>query len=126
MVASHYAQKVSWIKQLLSHVDSDTRECFARLLGIVSSALPLPESSGVISELTSAVGSTHKSRCEYQIFIIFCLVSFLKLSYMIIPSCSIVRFETQHGALCAIGYVTADCLSRTPTVSFFNFMYFNM
>ncbi|KAI9114257.1 hypothetical protein K1719_014907 [Acacia pycnantha] len=88
MIASHYAQKVSWIKQLLSHVDSDTRESFARLLGIVSSALPLLESSDVISELTSAIRSTHKP-----------------------------RFETQHGALCAIGYVTADCLSRTPSIS---------
>ncbi|XP_028798613.1 proteasome adapter and scaffold protein ECM29 [Neltuma alba] len=92
MVASHYAQKVSWIKQLLSHVDSDTREAIARLLGIVSSALPLPASSDVISELTSAIGSTHKS-----------------------------RFETQHGALCAIGYVTADCLSRTPSISEISF-----
>lgn len=27
------------------------------------------------------------------------------------------RFETQHGTLCAIGYVTADCMSRTPSVS---------
>ncbi|CAJ1971241.1 unnamed protein product [Sphenostylis stenocarpa] len=62
VVASHFAAKVSWLKQLLSHVDWDTRESIARLLGIVSSALPIPD----------------------------------------------------HGALCAIGYVTANYLSTTP------------
>ncbi|KAI5441963.1 hypothetical protein KIW84_011140 [Lathyrus oleraceus] len=43
VVASHYALKVSWLKQLLlNQVDWDTRESIACLLGIVSSALPLP------------------------------------------------------------------------------------
>ncbi|CAL5190433.1 unnamed protein product [Lathyrus oleraceus] len=84
VVASHYALKVSWLKQLLlNHVDWDTRESIACLLGIVSSALPLPGTSDVISELTSIFSQTHKP-----------------------------RFETQHGALCAIGYITADYLSR--------------
>ncbi|XP_027329154.1 proteasome adapter and scaffold protein ECM29 [Abrus precatorius] len=82
VVASHYALKVSWLKQLLSHVDWDTRESIARIFGIVSSALPIPD---VMSELTSLFSQTHKS-----------------------------RFETRHGALCAIGYVTANYLSRTP------------
>lgn len=67
MVASHYTHKVSWIKQLLSHVDWEARESIARLLGIVSSALPMPASSVVISELTSSI-STHKSRFEYFFF----------------------------------------------------------
>ncbi|XP_061372568.1 uncharacterized protein LOC133315038 [Gastrolobium bilobum] len=87
VVASHYALKVSWLEHQLSHVDWDTRESFARLLGIVSSSLPIPESSAVISKLTSLFSQTHKS-----------------------------RFETQHGALCAIGYVTADYLSRAPSM----------
>nr|KYP73231.1 Proteasome-associated protein ECM29 isogeny [Cajanus cajan] len=82
VIASHFALKVSWLKQLLNHVDWDTRESFARLLGIVSSALPTPD---VMSELTSLFSQTQKS-----------------------------RFETRHGALCAIGYVTANYLSRTP------------
>ncbi|KAL2316898.1 hypothetical protein Fmac_030774 [Flemingia macrophylla] len=82
VVATHLSLKVSWLKQLLNHVDWDTRESFARLLGIVSSALPIPD---VTSELTSLFSQTNKS-----------------------------RFETRHGALCAIGYVTANYLSRTP------------
>ncbi|ESW13516.1 hypothetical protein PHAVU_008G203200 [Phaseolus vulgaris] len=82
VLASHFAQKVSWLKKLLSHVDLETRESIARILGIVSSALSIPD---VISELTSLFSQTLKS-----------------------------RFETQHGALCAIGYVTANYLSRTP------------
>lgn len=90
VVASHYALKVSWLKQLLSHVDWDTRESIACLLGIVSSALPLPATSDIISELTSIFSQTHKS-----------------------------RFETQHAALCAIGYVTADYLSRAPMPEIF-------
>ena len=27
------------------------------------------------------------------------------------------RFEIQHGMICALGYVTADCVLRTPNVS---------
>ncbi|KAL2973237.1 hypothetical protein AAZX31_14G035700 [Glycine max] len=87
VVASHFALKVSWLKQLLSHVDWDTRESIARILGIVSSALPIPD---VMSELTSLFSQSHKS-----------------------------RFETQHGALCAIGYVTANYLSTTPMPEIF-------
>ncbi|PON59552.1 Proteasome component Ecm [Trema orientale] len=87
MIASRYAQKVSWIKQLLSHVDLDTRESAARLLGIASSTLPIAASSAIISELIASVSGIQK-----------------------------LRFETQHGALCAIGYVTADCMSRTPSI----------
>lgn len=33
---------------------------------------------------------------------------------------TITRFEVQHGALCALGYVTADCMSRKPAVSCIN------
>ncbi|MED6171999.1 hypothetical protein PIB30_046081, partial [Stylosanthes scabra] len=84
VLASHYVPKVSWLKQLLSHVDWDTRECVARLLGIVSSGLPVATSAAIVSELSSLFSQTHKP-----------------------------RFETQHGALCAIGYISADILCRT-------------
>ncbi|GAB2277082.1 hypothetical protein Dimus_011791 [Dionaea muscipula] len=87
MVASHYASKISWLRQLLGHVDLDTRESVARLLGITSSALPVSTSSSIISELSSSFTGTSK-----------------------------LRFEMQHGALCAIGYVMAECLSRTPKI----------
>lgn len=29
------------------------------------------------------------------------------------------RFEAQHGLLCALGYVTANCMLRNPPVSSF-------
>lgn len=54
--------KISWVKQLLSHLDWDTRESAARLLGIVSTALPFSESSALISELVSSISGTHKLR----------------------------------------------------------------
>ncbi|GAB2246168.1 hypothetical protein Droror1_Dr00001661 [Drosera rotundifolia] len=87
IVESRYASKLSWLRQLLGHVDLDTRESVARLLGMASSALPVSASFSIISELSSSVSGTNKS-----------------------------RFEMQHGALCAIGYVAADCLSRTPKI----------
>ena len=62
MIASHYAQKMSWIKQLLSHVDLDTRESAARLLGIASSTLPIAASSAIISELIASVSGPQKLR----------------------------------------------------------------
>ncbi|KAF3455285.1 hypothetical protein FNV43_RR05733 [Rhamnella rubrinervis] len=63
------------------------RESAARLLGMASSALPIAESSDLINELIALVSGLQK-----------------------------LRFETQHGALCAIGYITADCMSRTPSI----------
>lgn len=87
LVASRYAQKVSWLKQLLSHIDLDTREAAARLLGIASSVLPRAASSALISEIIASISGILK-----------------------------LRFEVQHGALCALGYVTADCMSRKPAI----------
>eukprot|EP00257_Ricinus_communis_P019881 XP_015578984.1 proteasome adapter and scaffold protein ECM29 [Ricinus communis] len=87
MIASHYASKISWLKQLLSHVDLDTRESSARLLGISCSALTSPASSNLICELLSSISGTNN-----------------------------LRFEARHGALCAVGYITADCVSRTPAI----------
>ncbi|KAF8398207.1 hypothetical protein HHK36_017133 [Tetracentron sinense] len=88
MIASRYAAKVLWLKQLLGHLDSDTRESAARLLGIACSTLSTSIASVLISELLPSIGGTHK-----------------------------LRFETQHGALCAIGYVTAECMLGRPGIS---------
>jgi proteasome component ECM29 len=62
MIASHYALKLSWLKPLLSHVDLDTRESAARLLGIASSALPTSAASAFIQELIASISGTHKLR----------------------------------------------------------------
>lgn len=83
MLASRYASKLSWLRQLLGHVNLDTREAAARLLGIASSACPVPVSCSLISELTTSLSGSQK-----------------------------MRFELQHGALCAIGFLTAECMSR--------------
>ncbi|PKI57790.1 hypothetical protein CRG98_021857, partial [Punica granatum] len=87
VIASHYATKVSWLKQLLNHTDLDTRESAARLLGLASSSLPTPASTALISELISSISGSRKP-----------------------------RFELYHGAVCAIGYVAADCVCKTPAV----------
>ncbi|XP_052205851.1 uncharacterized protein LOC127810408 isoform X2 [Diospyros lotus] len=88
MIASRYAVKISWLMQLLGHMDLDTRESVARLLGIASHALDVSALTTLINELISSIDGTRKP-----------------------------RFETQHGVLCALGYVAADCMTRTPTVS---------
>ncbi|KAA8544630.1 hypothetical protein F0562_022642 [Nyssa sinensis] len=88
MLAPRFAVKISWLKKLLDHVDFNTRESIARLLGMASHALPISASSDLLSELISSIGEARK-----------------------------LRFETQHGVLCALGYVTADCMSRIPTIS---------
>ncbi|XP_057955900.1 uncharacterized protein LOC131149465 [Malania oleifera] len=87
ILAARYAVKISWLEQLLGHVDLDTRESAARLLGIASGSLPILESSDLISKLISSISGAHE-----------------------------LRFEMLHGALCALGYVTADCMSRTPII----------
>ncbi|XP_065879858.1 uncharacterized protein [Euphorbia lathyris] len=87
VIASHFAPRVSWLKQLLSHVDFNTRESSARIIGIACSDLPISASSTLISELLSSISGSNN-----------------------------LRFETRHGMLCAIGYITADCISRTPAI----------
>lgn len=87
MIASHYSQRVIWLKQLLNHVDWDTREAVARLLGIASTALSSATSAALTSELVSKITEMQK-----------------------------LRFEAQHGVLCAIGYVTANSVSRSPAI----------
>uniref|UniRef100_A0A7N0UGU9 Proteasome-associated protein ECM29 homolog n=1 Tax=Kalanchoe fedtschenkoi TaxID=63787 RepID=A0A7N0UGU9_KALFE len=83
MIASRLGTRITFLKQLLGHVDFNTRESTARLLGIASSALSASEISDLQRELLSSVSG--------------------------IPN---LRFETQHGVLCAIGYVTAESLSK--------------
>lgn len=62
MIIPHYANKLPWLKQLLSHVDIDTRETAARLLGMASSGLPTTAASALISELVFSVSDTRKIR----------------------------------------------------------------
>lgn len=83
IIASRYATKISWIKRLLGHMDYNTRESAARLLGIACHALPISELNDVISEQISLITEAKKP-----------------------------RFEIQHGVVCAIGYTTADCMTR--------------
>ncbi|XP_074321211.1 uncharacterized protein LOC141657772 [Silene latifolia] len=85
LLASRYASKVHWLKQFLGHIDMDTRESAARLLGIASSACHASATSTLISELISTDSGTQNT-----------------------------RFETQHGVLCAIGFVTAESMSEAP------------
>ncbi|CAN1250182.1 Proteasome adapter and scaffold protein ECM29 [Linum perenne] len=87
IMAIRYAHRLSWLRQFLNHIDQDTRESVARLLGIASSALPIGISSDLIQELLSSVNKSHNA-----------------------------RFEVQYGTLSALGYITADCASRIPTM----------
>ncbi|KAF7850461.1 hypothetical protein BT93_L5473 [Corymbia citriodora subsp. variegata] len=87
MIVPHYANKLPWLKQLLSHRNIDTRETAARLLGMASSSLPATAASALISELVSSISGSRK-----------------------------IRFDYHSGAICAIGYITADCICRTPPI----------
>lgn len=79
MIASRYAQKVLWVKQYLSHLDYDTRESMARLLGIASSTLPISASTELISEVISSIGGTQKLRFVLVSFTFRCSVAALFL-----------------------------------------------
>ncbi|KAF8017189.1 hypothetical protein BT93_H2396 [Corymbia citriodora subsp. variegata] len=87
MIVPHYANKLPWLKQLPSHRDIDTRETAACLLGMASSSLPVTAASALISELVSSISGSRK-----------------------------IRFDYHYGAICAIGYITADCTCRTPPI----------
>ncbi|XP_060216154.1 uncharacterized protein LOC132643671 isoform X1 [Lycium barbarum] len=87
VIASRYVDKVAWMKQFLGHIDFDTRESISRLIGIASCSLPLHSLCDLISELIALIGTAPK-----------------------------LRFEMQHGVLCTLGYVTANCMSRTVSI----------
>lgn len=78
MLASRYAVKVTWLKQLLAHVDVDTRECGARLLGIASCGLSVSDASDLILELVSSIKGSAKSRFVHHNFTSF-VTNFLYL-----------------------------------------------
>lgn len=88
MVELYFSRKIVWLRSLLSHTDLSTRESVSRLLGMASCALSDAESCSLLSELISSISQPQK-----------------------------LRFEAQHGGLCAVGFVSAHCLHRIPTVS---------
>lgn len=65
VISKHYASRISWVKNFLSHIDIDTRESAARLLGIASSALTTSASSALIEELLTSVNGIHNLRYKY-------------------------------------------------------------
>ncbi|PKA49156.1 hypothetical protein AXF42_Ash010841 [Apostasia shenzhenica] len=88
LVASRFAGRLSWLKVFLGDVDFDTRESASKLLGITCSAISAEQASALISDLVS-----------------------------LITGSKVLRFENHHGLLCAIGYVTAECMKESPTIS---------
>jgi len=88
MIASRYVERLPWLKQFLGHIDSDTRESISRLLGITCSALSISSASVLIQELCSTFKVLNKG-----------------------------RFEDSHGAICATGYVVAQCMTGMPSVA---------
>ncbi|XP_075078275.1 uncharacterized protein LOC107799855 isoform X1 [Nicotiana tabacum] len=87
VMASRYVDKITWMRQFLGHIDFDTRESISRLIGIASCSLSLHSLSDLITELISIIGTAPK-----------------------------LRFEMQHGVLCTLGYVTANCMSRAVSI----------
>lgn len=67
MIAYHYSKKVPWLKQFWNHLDYDTREAMARLLGMASSALPVPSLTELIDEIILSLGGAQKLRFYYPL-----------------------------------------------------------
>ncbi|XP_020682977.1 proteasome adapter and scaffold protein ECM29 [Dendrobium catenatum] len=88
LVASRFAGRLPWLKLLLGHVDFDTRESASRLLGIACSVISTTEATALTTDLVSTITQTKS-----------------------------LRYENQHGLLCAIGYVLAECMKEVPKIS---------
>lgn len=69
-MSSRLATKIPFLKQLLSHVDFNTRESTARLLGIAVSALSVSEISAIQLELLTSVCGIPNLR--FIVFFLFC------------------------------------------------------
>lgn len=62
MIAARFAERISWLKVLLGHIDSDTRESASRLLGIACSAISDSAAASLVSDLASSVGGKQTLR----------------------------------------------------------------
>ncbi|MCO5551056.1 hypothetical protein L7F22_004553 [Adiantum nelumboides] len=85
--AEFYAGRISWLRQYVQHIDGSTRETVAKLIGIVVSKLSTSTVLDLLRELRATFNSGSKS-----------------------------RFEAMHGAICATGYVLAQCSTGVPMV----------
>ncbi|KAI5083342.1 hypothetical protein GOP47_0003085 [Adiantum capillus-veneris] len=85
--AEFYSGRIYWLRQYIRHVDGSTRQTAAKLLGIVVSELPSSTVMDLIGELRALIATGNKS-----------------------------RFEDMDGAVCAIGYILAQCLTGVPGV----------
>ncbi|MCO5585965.1 hypothetical protein L7F22_039901 [Adiantum nelumboides] len=85
--AEFYAGRISWLRQYVRHIDGSTRETAAKLIGIVVSKLSTSTVLDLLRELRETFNSGSKS-----------------------------RFEAMHGAICATGYVLAQCSTGVPMV----------
>lgn len=59
-MASRYAGRIAWLRQLLSHVDSDTRESASRLMGMACFALSTSDRAALLSDLISDITASQK------------------------------------------------------------------
>ncbi|KAG6544513.1 hypothetical protein Mapa_014151 [Marchantia paleacea] len=87
-IANTYKNRLPWLKQFVGHIDSTTREATGRLLGICAAALSSSQAEDLLKELVSSFELDTKR-----------------------------RFEDLQGAVCATGYVLAQCMTGVPKVS---------
>ncbi|CAM6125657.1 unnamed protein product [Calypogeia fissa] len=87
-MANTYKNRLPWLKQFVGHVDSTTREAIGRLLGICTISLTSSEAADLLKDLVSSYEVDNNKR----------------------------RFEDIQGAVCATGFVLAQCLMGTPEV----------
>ena len=121
--AEMYVGRVSLLRQFVGHVDTSTREIIGRLFGIVTSELSISNVVTLLEDLTTTFNPAQKTRysskCEVN-GILKCKLSERVRFTMVSPLLSdsiCVRFEEAQGAVCATGYILAQCMTGMPTVS---------
>lgn len=64
MVASRYVERISWLKQLMGHVDYDTRESASRLLGMTCSVASTDVVSTLVGDFILSIRGTVRLVCS--------------------------------------------------------------
>lgn len=65
-MALRYSLRLSWLKSLLSHIDSDTREAASRVIGLSCALLSSVAASDLISEFLSLISRNQKIRFIWE------------------------------------------------------------
>ncbi|KAK9834910.1 hypothetical protein WJX81_007994 [Elliptochloris bilobata] len=104
--AAHYRPRVAWLQGFLAHADPAARELAAQLLGIAAADMDATGAQALLCEMCSVFAAAPAGKAGAA-------AADDAQPKLLRPK---ARFEEVDGALAAVGYVLAQCVTGQPAV----------